>query len=163
MATMTDPTIGMLSFEQAIRNGEITTGRGELDSSLLVHFDRPAPGETRMTYARMEGDAVTAFVCFAQAEPYEGLPCFQAGWVVPERFRLQGRAVPIVEAAIAELKNGFGRTPVKAFYLEAVVGAENAASRRVAERTIAADGKEIVDHASGVPAIQYFQKVELGK
>ncbi|WP_213957102.1 GNAT family N-acetyltransferase [Variovorax sp. dw_954] len=100
-------------------------------------------GIPRMTYVKMDGKTVTAYATFGLVEPCDGLPCFQAGWAVPSAFRNQGRATAIVEAALAEMKRGFGRNRVPTSYIEAVVGEDNAASRRVAERSIASEGKSI--------------------
>lgn len=162
MATITDPSDGMISFEAAFRAGHIETQRGELDTALLVHADSPN-GHARMTYVKVDGKTVTAYATFVLVEPYEGLPCFQAGWAVPSAFRKQGRATAIVDAAIAEMKHGFARAGIPAFYVEAVVGEDNAASRRVAERILVSEGKSIVDGASGEAAVQYFRRVVPGE
>jgi RimJ/RimL family protein N-acetyltransferase len=148
----------MISFEAAYRAGQIETQRGEIDPTLFVHADSPN-GHARMTNVTLDGKTITAYATFVLVEPYEGLPCFQAGWAVPSAFRKQGRAAAIVQAAISEMRRGFARAGLPAFYIEAVVGENNAASRRVAERALSGEGKPIVDEGSGAPALQYFCKV----
>ena len=63
------------------------------------------------------------------------------------------------EAAIVEIKNGLARNNLRAFYVEAIVGAHNEPSRRVAAATIADTPKEVTDEFSGLPAFQYLRKV----
>ena len=46
------------------------------------------------------------------------------------------------------------------FYVEAIVGADNKASQRVAERTLSNKPVAVTDHISGLPAFRYLQKIE---
>lgn len=155
---MTDPTDSLKSFQKALDDGELRLQRGELDPDLFVFADRPE-GETRMTYARIEDGTVTALAVFVLTERVESLPCFQLGIAVPDTLRRQGRAKTIVEAAIAEMKNGFSRAGMPAFYVEAIVGADNLASQQVAAATLSDTPKKCMDQFSGVPALQYMRKV----
>lgn len=91
MASITDPSTGLQSFQQALLQGTIQLERGALDRDLYVHFDK-ANGERRLTYVRLEGKIVTAFVNFVQCDRIEGKPCFGIGYAVPEAYRNQGRA-----------------------------------------------------------------------
>lgn len=158
MPAMTDPTDSLKSFQKALDDGELRLQRGELDPDLFVFAGRPE-GETRMTYARIEDGTVTALAVFVLTERVESLPCFQLGIAVPDTLRRQGRATTIVEAAIAEMKNGFSRAGMPAFYVEAIVGADNLASQQVAAATLSDTPKKCMDQFSGVPALQYMRKV----
>jgi RimJ/RimL family protein N-acetyltransferase len=93
-------------------------------------------------------------------DPIEGTPCFQIGYAVPEAYRRQGRAKTVVGMAVEELQRGFsGRGP--ALYVEAVVGVDNAPSRRVAEQMLSATPDTITDEVSGLPALHYLRKLDL--
>ena len=159
MSEMTDPTPAMVSFEQALRGGEIGVRRRELDRDLYVHGDI-VNGKQRFAYVRLDGTTVTAFVNAVLAPPVEGLPCFQFGCAVPERFRNQGRATSTLRAAIAEMRHGFARVGIKAFYVEGIVHVDNAASRRVSERAISTAPVDVTDEPTGQPALQFLLKVE---
>jgi RimJ/RimL family protein N-acetyltransferase len=106
---------------------------------------------------------VTAFVVFALVQPIEGKHCFALGYAVPEAYRNQGRAKEVVTVAIAELQHGLGRAGISPFYVEAIVGADNMASRRVAEQVISDAPVAITDSISGLPAFRYIRKVEQTK
>jgi RimJ/RimL family protein N-acetyltransferase len=149
-----------VTFEPALRRGEINLQPGEVDSNVHVLQDLPN-GEPRLTYVRLERRKVTAMAIIIMAEPYEGERCFQIGYAVPEKLRGQGRAKDIATAAIAELSNGLSRNGVQSFYIEAVVGQGNAPSRRVAEAVVGGKAREIVDEISGEAALQYMRKIEL--
>lgn len=157
---MTDPSDGLRSFQKAFRDGELRVQRGELDRDLFVHLNHPN-GELRLTYVRVKGKKVTAFVTFVRVEPIENLPCFQIGYAVPEAERGKGSAKGLINSSIEELKAGLAKNGVRAFYVEAVVGAENEASKRVAAATISAIPVPGTGHASGESALQYVKKIEL--
>lgn len=159
MAQMTDPTPAMVSFEQALRVGEVRPQRCDLDRDLYVYTDN-MHGMRRWAYVRLDGATVTAFVNAALAEPFEGSPCFQLGCAVPERFRRQGLATSTLKSAIAELRHGFGRAGLKTFYVEGIVHVDNIASRRASERAICADPIAVTDGLTGLPALQYLLRVE---
>lgn len=108
MAQMTDPLAALTSFQAVLETERIPLQPGVIDPTLFVHLDRPT-GSPRFTYVRLDRRTVTALVMFAQVPPIKGLPCFQLGVAVPEKYRAQGRAKEIVTAAIAELQNGLGR------------------------------------------------------
>jgi hypothetical protein len=159
MAAMTDPSEAMKSFQHALAAGQISLQKGELDQSLYVHVDQPN-GLARFTYVRLSGPTVVAFVEFVIVDPVDGLPCFHIGYAVPEAYRGQGKAKSVVGAGIAELKNGLSRAhPGATFYVEAVVGTDNKASKRVAESTISTMPDAITDNVSGLPALHYRRKV----
>jgi hypothetical protein len=157
---MTDPSDAMISFQQGLAAGEIPLQKGALDPDIFVHLDRPN-GLTRFTYVRLNHQTVVALVMFVITDPLDGIPCFQIGYAVPEAYRGQGYAKSIVKAGIAELKNGLSRAhPAGApFYVEAVVGIDNEASKRVAEATISTTPDAVTDSVSGLPALHYVRKV----
>lgn len=106
----------------------------------------------------MEGSTVTAFANFVWCDPIEGEPCFQIGYAVPVAFRGRGLARDVVTAAIAEMQIGLTRNGVATFNIEAIVGANNPASQRVAQQTISPTATTITDEASDEPALQYVRK-----
>lgn len=151
----------MVSFQEAIRDGEIALQRGALDRNVFVYMDKLPSGATRFAYARMNGQIVLAFANFVTAGSEKGLPVFQVGVAVPVSERGKGRAKHIVAAGIAELKHGLNRAhPGAEFYVEAIIGIDNIASQCVAAAAISADTpKRITDSVSGLPALQYIRKV----
>ena len=157
MTEMTDPSDALVSFQQALRRGDIDLHSGAIDPRVFLHVDRP-DGAMRFTYVTLDGDTVTAFVEFVQVEPIDDVLCFQVGWAVPIAFRNQGRAVGIMRAAVVELKRGLGRNGIPAFHVEAVVGETNIASQRVAAQTISESSTQIIDKVSGLPALRYVGK-----
>ena len=156
---MVNPYDGLTSFQQALLDGQIRVQQGAVDPTLFVHLDHPN-GETRITYVTLRHQTVTAFVTLLPAEPVEGVPCFQIGYAVPERFRGKGNAKRLVTAAITELRQGLARNGIVSFYVEAVVGVDNEASKRVAAATISTTPVEGTDSFSGVPALQYLRNIE---
>jgi hypothetical protein len=65
----------------------------------------------------------------------------------------------LVEAAIAELRNGLGRNGVPAFHIEAIVGTDNLASQHVAAQTLSRGAAPGINQYSGNPILQYVRKV----
>lgn len=147
------------SFQQALAANAITVQRGDLDRDMLVHMDSPN-GETRLSYARMAGRTVVALVQFIPCDPIEGEPCFNVGWAVAEAYRRQGRAYGAVVAAIKEMQNGFNRAGMKSFWVEAIVGEDNVASQRLAEKVLSEPVKKASDSYSGDPIIQYLRRID---
>jgi hypothetical protein len=159
LPAMTDPSDSLTSFQQALTDGEMQLQRGEIDSELFMHSDRPQ-GVTRVTYVRLQHRTVTALAIFVLTEPIAGIPCFQLGVAVPEAYRSQGRAKSVVDAAIVEMRNGLARHPkFSGFYVEAIVGAHNVASQHVASATISTAPVSVTDEFSGLPAFQYLRKI----
>lgn len=157
---LTDPALGLASFQQAITNGEISPVPCKLDPELYVLLDQPAE-DPRFTYARIEEDGtVTAIAILVVDKPMKGLPCFQLGYAVHEQFRNQGRAKAVVTAALAELQHGFANANVNSFFVEAVVGADNPASQAVAAATISNHPEAGIDQFAEVPVLQYVRKFE---
>lgn len=155
---MVDPTDALVSFQEAFSRGELRVQRCELDGDLYVHIDQ-AGEAMRLTYVRIEGRTVTAFANFCSCEPIDGLPTFQAGCAVPERYRNQGRGKSVLRAAIEEMRHGFRRAGMKEFYIEGIVGRENVASHHMSLEVLSRSPVEVTDEVSGTPASQYVLKV----
>jgi RimJ/RimL family protein N-acetyltransferase len=149
----------MVSFQEALSLGQLVLRRCEFEPALFVHSDEPVPGVRRLTYVHLDNGKVEAFVTFVLVEPFDGLPCFQLGYAVPPALRNQGRAKAVVSAAIKEMERGFARANIPTFYIEAVIGADNVRSRRVAEAITSNTPTEITDNVSGQPALQFIFKV----
>ena len=158
---MVDPLDGLKSFQQEFLLGTIKLKPGILDKNLYLHVDAPN-GEKRLTYVRLDGKTVTAFVNFVWSDPIEGVPCIGIGYAVPEAYRNQGRAKEIVNAAISDLKSGLGRGGQnRPFFVEAIVGADNIPSQHVAAQVISGESEAVTDQHSGLPALRYVRKVEV--
>lgn len=155
---MTDPTDALVSFQQALLSGQISLEQGMLDPSVHVHHDYPN-GMTRLTFATLSGQIVTALVVFVRTDDLDGVLCFNVGYAVPDAFRNQGRAKALILAALDEMKSGLALKGISAFFVDAVVGTDNVASRRVAEQTIASTPNRITDSVSGLPALHYMKNV----
>lgn len=147
------------SFQQALAVNAITVQKSDLDRDMVVHMDRPN-GETRLSYARMAGHTVVALVQFIPCDPVEGEPCFNVGWAVAEAYRGKGRAHGAVLAAIKEMQNGFNRAGVNAFWVEAIVGEDNIASQRLAEKVLSGPVQKATDSYSGDPIVQYLRRID---
>jgi hypothetical protein len=159
---MTDPSNALQSFQQAILRGKMQLQRGVLHPDLYLHVD-DLNGQTRFTYVRLEGRTVTALVMFALCDPIEGTPCLNVGYAVPEAYRNQGRAKEAISTAISEMQHGLARQGQLVFYVEAIVGADNKSSQRVAEQAISDTAVAVTDQISGLPAFQYIRRIEQPK
>jgi hypothetical protein len=159
MASMTDPMVALVSFQQALLDGEVRLRPGEVDPDLFVYADNPAPGVSRITYVRLDGQTVKAFVNATPNGFMDGLPCLQLGVAVPEQYRNKGYAKSILASAIAELKNGFSRTRMPSFYVEGVVSVDNEPSKRASAATISSSPTAITDSVSRLPALHYVRKI----
>lgn len=114
----------MVSFQQTLLDGEIHLQPGKLDPEIFMDSDSPTPGVMRLTYMRLDGKTVKAFVVAVTAGHIEGLPVLQLGVAVPEKYRNKGYAKSTLAAAIGETKNGFAKTKMSSFYVEGIVSVE---------------------------------------
>lgn len=157
---MTDPSDGMKSFQKELRRGSIAIQVSKTDPNLFVHLDAPnGPPEIRFTYVRLKGKTVTAMVIFAAQPPEDGKPYFAVGYAVPKRFQKQGRAKDVLAAALADMQAGLVRNGIPEFYIEAIVGADNVASRKIAEQVITDEPEAITEGQSGLPAFKYVRRI----
>lgn len=162
MSTIVNPMDALKTFEPALKRGELEVEPGRLDTSLIVHHDRPN-GEMRITYAKMNGSTVSALAIIIPADRYEGLPVFQIGYAVPQHLRKRGLAKGIAQSAMNEFTAGMAGAGIKHFFFEAIVGVKNIGSQKVAAHVIGGEPKEITDKASGEAALQYFMEVGSGE
>lgn len=157
---MTDPSDGMKSFQQELRRGGIAIHAAKTDPNLFVHCDAPnGPAEYRFTYVRVKGKTVTAMVMFVAQPPENGKPYFAVGYAVPKRFQKQGRAKDILVAAIADMQSSLVKNGIPEFYIEAIVGDGNMASRKIAEQIISNEPEAITEELSGLPAFKYVRRI----
>jgi hypothetical protein len=160
IASMTDPADALTSFQQALSTSGISPQRCKLHNSMFVFVDAPK-GTHRFTYVMLDGTVVRALAMFAECEPINDKPCMQLGYAVPNALRNQGRAKQIVELAINEMKHGFASTQMDTLFIEAIVGIDNEASKRVATATSSNNPEEVTDSVSGLPALRYLREVKI--
>jgi RimJ/RimL family protein N-acetyltransferase len=156
---MTDPSNAMHSFQEELARGRIKLEPGNIDPDIFLFVDE-AEGRPRFSYVRLEQGTVTVFVTLVQGGFIERAPRFDIGYAVPDAYRKQGRAKEAVGMAITEMQHGLARARISTFYVEAIVGADNKASRRVAEQLISVTSTAMTDEISGLPALRYLRKVE---
>jgi hypothetical protein len=157
---MVDPAVALPSFQEALNNGELAVQRCKTDPSLLIAMDEIGNG-VRLTYFRMEGAEVTGICMVVNNGFHNGSVCFDLGYAVVEKFRQQGRGTELVGAAVKDHIAGMARAGVTKLYVEAVIGVNNAASQRIAERHLGEGREEIIDNVSGLPAYRYALGVGL--
>ncbi|HWO30652.1 MAG TPA: hypothetical protein VNO32_17800 [Candidatus Acidoferrum sp.] len=159
-ARMTDPSDGMKSFQKELRRGGVAIQVTKTDPNLFVHLDAPnGPPEIRFTYVRLKEKTVTSMVIFAAQPPEHGKPYFAVGYAVPKRFQKQGRAKDILIAALADMQAGLFRNGFPEFYIEAIVSADNVASRKIAEQVISDEPEAITEGLSGLPAFKFVRRI----
>ena len=150
----------MASFQQMLPLGILPLQPGALDPTLRVMVDEPAPHVVRFTYVRLEKTVVTEMALLVTCEPTAGRPCFALGYAVPPAYRRQGRGKRVVAAALAEFESGMRRAGVLPLYIEAVVGADNAASLALAKTQFADPGETATDDVSGLPAVRFLRRID---
>ena len=159
MGEIVDPTSALIDFGRALADGTIDPEPCVTDPQLLSYKDAPS-GQTRFSFAYVSEGAVCALALFSEQGRIGRLPCFSVGYAVPEELRGQGRAKAVFKAAIAEVKAAFAAGGIAEFYVEAIIGVENAASLRVAEEVIGGEKLAITDENSGQPAIQFLKRIQ---
>ncbi|WP_078802579.1 GNAT family N-acetyltransferase [Pseudomonas fluorescens] len=161
MTVMTDPTVGMNNLQRAITKNNVVLTKGEIYPDLQMLVDHPAPGEVRVTYAKVLHGRIRGYVVFVKAQPFEGVPCFSIGYAVPEKFRKHGVGTEVVEKGIRELRNGMARNGLRQFYIEAIVDKNNIASQRLAVKVIAMEAdRNVIEKESGKPAVVYMRLIK---
>lgn len=157
---LTDPMDALESLEPAIRHGAVTMQPCEVHDDLQVLLDRPDGASLRITYAMISGAGIVKGIAiFTPVEPIDGVVTFGLGYAVAQQFRGEGLAAEIVTKAIEELRNGMARNGLREFYLEAIVGTNNAPSNAVARRVISDSPKDGTDAISGEPILAYVKLV----
>ena len=156
-----DLVIGMRSFGQSVSTEKIKPQLGELRPDILVYSDRPN-GEMRLSYALIRDGEVVAMATLGEAEPYEGLKCFQLNYAVEPAHRGKGFALEIARAAIDEVRHGLNRHGVKRWAIEAVIDADHGASLVVAKRLFQEHPAAPVENDAGEMVCQFFQVIDSG-
>lgn len=156
---MTDPMEALRHLQVALDAREVELQPCKLYPEIKVLLDHPN-GTARFTYALLDGTKVQAVALFAMADPIEGVPCFNIGYAVAEQLRGNGIASSLLERAVKEMAHGFSRTPMKTFYIEAIVSTLNEPSNKIAEKLVSATREEGSDAFSGEAVYQYVRKVE---
>jgi hypothetical protein len=159
---MTNPMDALISLQAALDDGLVKLQKCVRHTDLGVLLDSPT-GTPRFTYAKTNGKRVDAIALFALTAPIDGVPCFQVGYAVREAMRGNGLGAQVLEHAIEELQLGLSRTPMKEFYLEAVVATDNLASNKIAQRVLTPSPETGTDSASKTPIFQYVRKIQTGK
>ncbi len=157
---MVDPMNALRSLQPAIDDGDVELKPCARFENLKVLLDYPN-GEFRLTYVAMERGKAQAIVQFCQADAVQDLPCFSIGYAVQEDLRGKGLATTTVANAIEEFQYGFRRTPLKKFYVEAIVSRTNDPSNKIAKRFISGSPVAVTDEFSGEPAFQYLRLLDL--
>ncbi|HED2522696.1 TPA: GNAT family N-acetyltransferase [Klebsiella aerogenes] len=154
MPAMTDPHVGLISFQEALDNNLLELHKCTVHPDLSLHYDQPE-GEPRFTYALIEDGKVKATAVFIRDEVMEdGLPCFGLGYAVAEGFRGQGLGYEIVEKSLAEFEHGIKRHMAK-FYIETLVDKDNIPSQKISARHINPESRETTDQYSQTPSYHY--------
>lgn len=154
---MADPYEGLVSFQQCLRAGVLEVNLVPKHTDLYSHFDVPAPGEARFTYARLSDDRkeVMAFLACIKNGTVDSFPCVSVGYAVPETMRNQGFAKQIFRDVIQDQVTNAGRSGIARLYIEAMVDVTNQPSQRVAEAVLGVERESVVDSASSRPAYRY--------
>lgn len=157
---MIDPFNALISFQEEFSRGHLKLQPGSLYPNLYAYLEMFEGDSFRFTYVRIENSTVIAFVNFVRCEPIQRTPSVQIGYAVPKAYQNRGLAKNTIKMAISELQYGWRRAGIATFYVEAIVGAENKPSQRVAEQVISSKPVSISDEFKGLPAFQYIKKVE---
>lgn len=147
----------LVSFQAALQKGELALSKCAVHKDLQYMID-DAGGTPRITYARVIDGTVQAIVVFLPVEAYQKQKCMQVGYAVAPQFRKRGIAAETLKQSLVEIQNGF-KNKMKSFFVEAVVSVDNIASKKIAERIISPEYKQIADKASGQPALQFFRRI----
>lgn len=155
---MTDPMNSLISFQQALRTGEIAPQPAELHNDLIVLLDQ-LNGNMRFTYALVKDRRVVAVAIFVLGDPMNGAPCFNTGYAVDVAHRSRGYGKEVVQKAFDELINGFQRAKIPHMYVEAIVSTSNEHSKALATSLFSPTPEPCIDGVSGKPALQYMRQL----
>lgn len=154
---MTDPMNGLLSFQEALRDGTIEPRPCRWNKNLQVLEDN-SEGELRITHARIIGGETHGIIIYCLAEAVESVPCFAVGYAVNEGHRNKGVGTSLLQESIEELRGELKSVGMTDFYLEAVIGVENTPSNKIATKVLSANPVRTTDKISGEPAYQYLKR-----
>lgn len=111
----------------------------------------------RFSYAKIIDGEVRALSMFVTVGKFEGIPLFQFGYVVKEKYRNKGLGLECANAGLEELKNGLFKTILKKFYFEAVIDMNNHNSIKIAKKVFSSTGKRIIDDYNQLPSLHFIK------
>lgn len=128
----------LVSLQAALAARAVSLHCCELHPEIGVLVNSTTENSLRFTYALVLRGQVQAITMFVKTDPAQGAPFFHVGYAVAESARRQGLGSRILQQGIEELKNGFCRTLMPGFFLEALVSKDNEASNNIslASRTV---------------------------
>lgn len=156
---MVDLSATLQQFQDALSAKYIKPGKCESSQNLYKLVD-DADGKNRITYTRIIKDEVHALVAFVPVDPYKSCHCLNVGYAVNANMRNQGIGSEFLEEAFLDLQEGITRSSLSEYYVEAIVGVNNLASNRIANKYISDKPKQIVCQVSGEDAYQYLRRFE---
>ncbi|WP_145181925.1 GNAT family N-acetyltransferase [Pseudomonas sp. URMO17WK12:I11] len=159
---MSDPHIGMVSFQKALDNRELSLGPVRNHQDLYSHIDQPAPDTIRLTYVRLNPDrsTVQSFVSCVMNGYVKGFPCVSVGYAVPEALRNQGHAKQILADVVKDQVYQAGQNGIRELYVEAIIDIRNIASQRVADSILTGSRDHLNEEASGRPAVRFTARFD---
>ena len=158
---MINPMSALVSLQAVVNAGTLEFQTCALSSEISLHVDQPTTTGVRFTYANITQGTVQAIVIATKVDSLQGLPCFQLGIAVREELRRSGIGTRTLNQAIAEMKHGFARTPIKTFALEVIVARENAPSNALARKVISNEYLPCTDAFSNEASYQYVRRVSV--
>lgn len=160
-AKMTDPHSGLLSFQDALRKKIVRVDPVRGYEHMYSHFDQPAAGVKRCTYARLSDDrqkVLATGVCVFNG--YVGsAPCVSLGYAVAQDERGKGLAKQILADVIQDQCRHANGAGLSILAFEVMIDVTNLASIHVAESVFGCEREELIDKESGVPAYRYTMVV----
>lgn len=147
----------LVQYQEAFARGLIPVQPGIANRDILVARDDPND-KPRFSYMQAQHRTLMVLVMLVQIGWDEEGPIFEVGYAVAPEFRGRGLAVQTLAAALDELSAGLARAKVPMMTIEAVVGAGNLSSERVALAIFGEAPTSITDEISGEPAL-LFRKV----
>lgn len=156
MHKLADPLTGLKSLQKCFkRNERLDFQPGRIHANLSMHFDEPE-GHPRLTYAFINQGVVKATCVFCHNGKYEDATCFQVGYAVALPYRRQGMGKLVFSNSLDELASGFkGRGPT---VIEAMVGTDNIASRRIAARILTEQPETGLDEITGEQLLAFRRR-----
>jgi hypothetical protein len=157
MTAPLDAIHGLAARQVALLTGELNLRPSQTHPALHACARSETPGPALCYILVEEGTTVTAMVNFRAREAIEGTPAFNIELSVPEDRRRHGRGQEAVDAALLELRHELARVGVTDFHVEAIVEMDNAASLRIAEKSISETRTHTTDLYTGRPAFRYLR------
>lgn len=158
---MTDPHLGLLSFQDALSRGIVHVDPVRGYKNLYSHFDIPSPGVKRFTYALLDDDTKKVLAtCACVINGRVGsAPCTSLGYAVAVDERGKGLAKKLLAETIRDQWYQAGRVGIEALAFEVMIDVSNTASVQVAESVFGTEREELMDKEAQVPAYRYTMLV----